>query len=129
LIAGYAVKRLSASLSPRDRRERESCPTRRSSSSLGALCEHPREPRCSTLRARNTRTFGEKRRSPLGSLLGGFCLLTLAEGSRREKHGSESRTRTYDQAVNSRPLYQRSYLGMVGGGRLLMAAIGSSETG
>jgi hypothetical protein len=44
LIAGYAVKRLSASLSPRDRREREreSCPTRRSSSSLGALCERAR---------------------------------------------------------------------------------------
>ncbi len=29
--------------------------------------------------------------------------------------GSEGRTRTYDQAVNSRPLYQLSYLGMGGG--------------
>ena len=54
------------------------------------------------------RTSGEKRRSPLGSLLGGFCLPTLAVGWRREKNGSDCRTRTCDPAVNSRLLYQLS---------------------
>src|SRR5690606_31190272 len=104
--------RLGFSLPTGQERARESCPTRRSSRSLGALCERPRERRRSTRSARNARSSGEKRRSPLGSLLGGFCLPTLAVGWRREKNGSSGRARTYDPAVNSRLLCQLSYAGM-----------------
>src|SRR5690606_29826595 len=60
----------------------------RSSRSLGALCEHAQEGRRRTRSARNARSSGQKRRSPLGSLLGGFCLPTLAPCWRREKNGS-----------------------------------------
>ena len=59
LIAGYAVKRFSASLSPRERRERESCPTRRSSSSLGALRARARAPPLHAQRSKRPEFWGE----------------------------------------------------------------------
>lgn len=95
LTAGYAVKRLSASLSPRDRRESARAVPRGADRARSALsASTPREHRPRTRSARNARSSGEKRRSPLGSLLGGFCLPTLAVGWRREKNGSSSWTRS-----------------------------------
>ena len=78
---------------------------------LRALFEPPRDDHRSTRSARKARSSGEKRRSPLGSLLGGFCLPTLAVCWRREKNGSDTWTRTRDPVINSHMLYQLSYVG------------------
>ena len=71
LTAGYAVKRLSAfSLPTGQERERESCPTRRSSSSLGALCEHPRERRLGRAARETLGVLGRNGEAPSDCSLG-----------------------------------------------------------
>ena len=44
---------------------------------------------------------------------GKLMITSPKNGTQYNKTGSRGRTRTYDQAVNSRPLYQLSYSGMV----------------
>ena len=73
LTTGAADKRLSENLSPLGREESGRAVPRGAHRARSALSASTRERRHSTRCARSAGTFGEKRRSPLGSLLGGFC--------------------------------------------------------
>ena len=62
--------------------------------------------------ARIPRKTGLPRKTPRGTLSAFSVNLAVGESSLTE-FSSSGRTRTYDLAVNSRPLYQLSYRGML----------------
>ena len=110
MTAGYAVKRLSASLSPRDRRESGRAVPRGAHRARSALSASTRESTVAGRAARETLgVLGRNGEAPSDRSLGASVYRPLAVGWRRERNGSSAWTRTRDPAVNSRLLYQLSW--------------------